>query len=143
MAVPAAAQDLFLEVLSQTLEQVVQQSSKRSVPVPPHLVVVADNTVAGVKNSYGCRFLSYLVAQNLFRTTTLFSLMVGHTHEAGSSVFCAGSVHHVFHICAVICYVSHVISCPGMSLHCPCYFIRAIALSFLFDFMLSCPFLLI
>jgi hypothetical protein len=43
--------------------------------MPPHLVVVADNTVAGVKNNGGLRFLAYVVAQNLFRSTTLFSLM--------------------------------------------------------------------
>jgi hypothetical protein len=49
--------------------------------MPPHLVVVADNTVAGVKNNGGLRFLAYVVAQNLFRSSTLFSLMVGHTHE--------------------------------------------------------------
>jgi hypothetical protein len=74
-------QDHFLEVLSQTLEQVVQLSRQRSCQMPPHLVLVADNTVAGVKNNFGLRFLAYLVAQNLFRSTTLFSLMVGHTHE--------------------------------------------------------------
>jgi hypothetical protein len=67
--------------LSQILEKVFQLSSEKSVHLPPHLVVVADNTVAGVKNTYGLRFLAYLVAQNLFRSTTLFSLMVGHTHE--------------------------------------------------------------
>lgn len=74
-------QDHFLEVLSQILEQVVQLSRERRVALPPHLVVVADNTVAAVKNAYGLRFLAYLVGQNLFRSTTLFSLMVGHTHE--------------------------------------------------------------
>lgn len=63
----------------------MQLSSERRVALPPHLVIVADNTVAGVKNSYGLRFLAYLVGQNLFRSTTLFSLMVGHTHEDPTS----------------------------------------------------------
>jgi hypothetical protein len=49
--------------------------------MPLHLVVVADNTVAGVNNNYGLRFLAYEVAQHLFWSSTLFSLMVGHMHE--------------------------------------------------------------
>lgn len=74
-------EDHFLEVLSQMLEKVFQLANEKSSQLPTHLVVVADNTVAGVKNTFGLRFLAYLVAQNLFRSTTLFSLMVGHTHE--------------------------------------------------------------
>lgn len=77
----AHSKDHFIEVLSQTVEKVHQLAVQRSCHLPPHLVLVADNTVAGIKNSYGMRFLAYLVGQGLFRTATLFSLMVGHTHE--------------------------------------------------------------
>ena len=73
--------DHFLEVLSQTIEQVQALAHQRGTHLPPHLVVVADNTVAAVKNAYGLRYLAYLVGKQLFRSTTLFSLMVGHTHE--------------------------------------------------------------
>ena len=72
-------EDHFLEVLCQILEQVVQLCHQRGVPVPVHLVVVADNTVAAIKNQFGLRFLAFLVAQNLFQSATLFSLMVGPT----------------------------------------------------------------
>lgn len=75
-------QDHFLEVLAETIEKVQALARQRGSQLPPHLVVVADNTPAGVKNSFGLRFLAYLVAKRLFRTATLFSLMVGHTHEA-------------------------------------------------------------
>ena len=77
--------DYFLEVLCQTLEQVWQSCSPQSWP--SHLVLVADNTTKSAKNQYVLRFLSYLVGRKIFKSVTLFQLMVGHTHEDLDQLF--------------------------------------------------------
>lgn len=83
--------DYFLEVLSQTIECVFQQACRpaghQSRGLPSHLVVVADNTVKSAKNQHVVLFLAYLVSRGLFKSATLFHLMVGHTHEDIDQLF--------------------------------------------------------
>ena len=91
--------DYFCEVLSQSIENVwklcqsdsptgSQSHSLQSKRVfPAHLVVVADNTVKSAKNQFVMRYLAYLVGRKLFKSATLFHLMVGHTHEDIDQLF--------------------------------------------------------
>ena len=85
--------DYFIEVLCQVIEQVFQACSPQSSrPAdrrkwPSHLVVVADNTVKSAKNQHVLKFLALLVARQLFKSVTLFHLMVGHTHEDIDQLF--------------------------------------------------------
>lgn len=92
----AGGADYFLEVLCQTIQSCYElhlqslQSHSPAVadrPWPEHLVVVADNTVKSAKNQTVLKFLAHLVCRGLFRSTVLFSLMVGHTHEDIDQLF--------------------------------------------------------
>ena len=77
----------FCDVLVRVLEAVVLESRRRGVPLPAHLVIQSDNTVAQAKNSQVNVFLTYLVAQRKFHTASLFYLVVGHTHEDIDQLF--------------------------------------------------------
>ena len=82
----SAGSDYFMEVLSQTLETVYQQSQseegrRAGKKLPTHLLVVADNTVKSAKNQFFMRYLAHVTHRQLFQTSTLMQLMVGHTHE--------------------------------------------------------------
>ena len=79
--------DAFCEVLAQVLDQVQDICTEQGRPVPSHLVVMSDNTVAQAKNSYAVNFLAYLVGRGKFRSANLFFLMVGHTHEDVDQLF--------------------------------------------------------
>ena len=96
----AGGSDYFLEILCQTLEFVFLQTrrptdqeddeeepSKPRKQLPSHLVVVADNTVKSAKNQFVLKFLALLVQRQLFKSATLFHLMVGHTHEDIDQLF--------------------------------------------------------
>ena len=77
----------FCEVLTRVVEKVHEMSRRSGVPVPAHLVVQTDNTVAQAKNSEVNCFIAYLVAQRKFQTGNMFHLIVGHTHEDIDQVF--------------------------------------------------------
>ena len=78
---PWQTEDHFCEVLSRVLDTVWKLAARDSRPVPPHLVVVCDNTPAQAKNQFAIKYLLYTVAKQYFVSTTFFNLMVGHTHE--------------------------------------------------------------
>ena len=65
--------DYFLEVLSQTIEQVWRmcEQSNGQRTFPANLVVIADNTVKSAKNQQVLRYLAYLVGKKIFRSATL------------------------------------------------------------------------
>ena len=50
-------------------------------------MLVADNTTKSAKNQFVLRFLSYLVGRKIFKSVTLFQLMVGHAHEDLDQLF--------------------------------------------------------
>ena len=77
----------FCDVLDRVIEAVWVMSRRSGVPLPAHLVVQSDNTTAQAKNSVVNIFLSYLVARYKFQTTSLFYLVVGHTHEDIDQLF--------------------------------------------------------
>ena len=84
--------DYFIEVLSQTIQQVKDQADspagqQAGKQLPEHLVVVADNTVKSAKNQYLLKFLALLSYRGIFKSTTLFNLTVGHTHEDIDQLF--------------------------------------------------------
>ena len=71
----------FCESLCFILEQVWQISRTSGRPMPEHLIVQTDNTVAQAKNECAFLFAAYLVCRYKFVTANIFFLMVGHTHE--------------------------------------------------------------
>ena len=71
----------FCEVVCRTIEMVAKLSQTSGRPMPQHLIIQADNTVAQAKNETAFLFLAVLVAKYKFLTTNIFFLMVGHTHE--------------------------------------------------------------
>lgn len=77
----------FCEVLTRVVEKVHEMSRRSGVPVPAHLVVLTDNTVAQAKNSEVNCYIAYLVAQHKFQTGNMFHLIVGHTHEDIDQLF--------------------------------------------------------
>lgn len=73
--------DFCIDVLCRTIQHVQEICRRRGAPLPRHLVIQSDNTVAQAKNQWVCLWLSWLVAQGHFETATLNFLRVGHTHE--------------------------------------------------------------
>ena len=77
----------FCDVLERVIEHVWAACRRSGVSLPLHLVVQSDNTVAQAKNSLTNVFFAYLVAKCKFQTTSLFYLVVGHTHEDIDQLF--------------------------------------------------------
>ena len=77
----------YCEVLCQTIQHVAGVCSARGQPLPRHLVLQSDNTVAQTKNSIAGAFCAHLVPRFQFATVTMNFLMVGHTHEDIDQVF--------------------------------------------------------
>ena len=77
--------DAYCEVLCQVIEQV--QQIRASKPLPRHLVLQVDNTVAQAKNGFVGAFCAYVVGKQIFQSVTMNSFMVGHTHEDIDQVF--------------------------------------------------------
>ena len=77
----------FCDVLARVIEKVAEVSRRSGVPMPSHLVVQADNTVAQAKNNEANVFLAHLVSQHKFQTASMFHLIVGHTHEDIDQLF--------------------------------------------------------
>ena len=73
--------DCFLEQLFTTIQDVSDMCRENGWPMPEHLVVQADNTVAQCKNNWANLALAYLVMTRKFKSATMNYLMVGHTHE--------------------------------------------------------------
>ena len=71
--------DAYCEVLCQVLEQVCQLRSSK--PLPRHLVLQGDNTVAQAKNGFVGAFCAYVVGKQIFQSVTMKFLMVRHTHN--------------------------------------------------------------
>lgn len=78
---------LFSELICQTLEKVWDISKKTGRKFPRHLVIVADNTNAWMKNQFGVKLASMFVAAYKFLSVNLFFLIVGHTHEDVDQLF--------------------------------------------------------
>jgi len=68
----------FCELLSQLIEKVSQMSEGS---LPAHLVALVDNTIAQAKNVETAQFMAHLTSKFHFRSTNLFMLTEGHTHE--------------------------------------------------------------
>ena len=77
----------FCDVLERVIEVVWVMCRGSGVQFPAHLVVQSDNTVAQAKKSLVNVFLAYLVSKYKFQTTSLFYLIVGHTHEDIDQLF--------------------------------------------------------
>ena len=77
----------FCDVLERVIEHVWAACRRSGVSLPLHLVFQTDNTVAQAKNSLTNVFFAYLVAKCKFQTTSLFYLVVGHTHEDIDQLF--------------------------------------------------------
>eukprot|EP00435_Cladocopium_sp_Y103_P048636 s2064_g14.t1 len=56
-------------------------------PLPRHLVLQVDNTVAQAKNGFVGAFCAYVTGKQIFQSVTMNFLMVGHTHEDIDQVF--------------------------------------------------------
>ena len=74
-------------ILCQAFDRVAEISRTTGRPMPKHLVVQADNTVAQNKNSVAGMFLAWLVAMGKFLTCTMNFLIVGHAHEDVDRLF--------------------------------------------------------
>ena len=87
--------DCFLEQLFTTIQDVSDVCRENGWPMPEHLVVQADNTVAQCKNNWANLGLAYLVMTRKFKSATLNYLMVGHTHEdIGCARKCKVCIQH-------------------------------------------------
>ena len=95
---PWQTEDHFCEVLSRVLDTVWKLAARDSRPVPPHLVVVCDNTPAQAKNQFAIKYLLYTVAKQYFVSTTFFNLMVGHTHEDSLHVWASNDQSVLLHM---------------------------------------------
>lgn len=73
--------DCFLEQLFTTIQDVSDMCRENGWPMPEHLVVQADNTVAQCKNTWANLAMAFLVMTRKFKSATMNYLMVGHTHE--------------------------------------------------------------
>jgi hypothetical protein len=71
----------FLEVLLLAIDKVYNICKLKHIRFPDHLVVQSDNPTNQAKKQWACLFLAFLVCANIFLTTTLCFLMMGHTHE--------------------------------------------------------------
>jgi len=80
------AEDHWCEVVCRVLDMVWKIAERDGRRVPPHLVLVADNTPAQCHNQLAMRPLIYLTAKEYFTSITMFHLMVGHTHEATAQI---------------------------------------------------------
>ncbi|CAK0867742.1 unnamed protein product [Prorocentrum cordatum] len=68
------------ELLSITIQRVVDECKAKNIPLPMHLHVHADNTGREQKNKTGLGFLGVLVGKKIFTTATQSHFMKGHTH---------------------------------------------------------------
>ena len=73
--------DCFLEQLFTTIQDVFDMCRESGSPVPEHLVIQTDNTVAQCKNNWANLAMAFLVMTRKFKSVTMNYLMVGHTHE--------------------------------------------------------------
>lgn len=67
------------EVIAQTIQRVFQKCAADGLPMPAHLIIQSDNTVAQAKNSDFNIFCAFLAAK-YFRTVDVHYLTEGHTH---------------------------------------------------------------
>ena len=75
------------EMISRIMDAVVQRSTVSGRPIPAHIVLQADNTVAMAKNSEVGGFLAELVGSGRVKSATMNYLIVGHTHEDVDQMF--------------------------------------------------------
>ena len=54
---------------------------KSNIPVPPHLVVQADNTCRENRNQFLCLWGAHLVSSGVFDSVTFAYYRTGHTHN--------------------------------------------------------------
>ena len=73
--------DCFLEQLFTTIQDVFDMCRESGSPVPEHLVIQTDNTVAQCKNNWANLAMAWLVMTRKFKSVTMNYLMVGHIHE--------------------------------------------------------------
>lgn len=77
----------FCDMVCRVIEKVSELCQRSGDPMPCHLVVQCDNTVAQAKNSEGNLFLAFLVSQHKFHSANMFHLIVGHSHEDIDQLF--------------------------------------------------------
>lgn len=77
----------FCEILSRTIQHVMDICRRDNIQPPEHLVVQSDNTTSQAKNSEVGMFLSTLVGRKLMLSALLNFLIVGHTHEDIDQLF--------------------------------------------------------
>lgn len=77
----------FCEVLSRTIQHVMDICRRDNLQPPEHLVVQSDNTTSQAKNSETGMFLATIVGKKKFLSALLNFLIVGHTHEDIDQLF--------------------------------------------------------
>ena len=101
--------DCFLEQLFTSIQDVSDMCRENGWPMPEHLVIQTDNTVAQCKNNWANLAMAYLVMTRKFKSVTMNYLMVGHTHE---DIGCVGKCKVCTYHCQVAMIKGH--STPGV-----------------------------
>ena len=77
----------FCEVLTRTIQHVMDICRRDNIQPPEHLVVQSDNTTSQAKNSETGMFLATVVGRKKMLSAILNFLIVGHTHEDIDQLF--------------------------------------------------------
>ena len=77
----------FCEILTRTIQHVMDICRRDNIQPPEHLVVQSDNTTAQAKNSETGMYLATIVGKKLMLSALLNFLIVGHTHEDIDQLF--------------------------------------------------------
>ncbi len=77
----------FCEVMTRTIERVMDICKRDNLQPPEHLVIQSDNTTSQAKNSETGQYLATLVGRKQFLSALLNFLVVGHTHEDVDQLF--------------------------------------------------------
>ena len=77
----------FCEVLTRTIQHVMDICRRDHIQPPEHLVVQSDNTTSQAKNSEAGMFLATVVGRKQMLSAILNFLIVGHTHEDIDQLF--------------------------------------------------------
>ena len=76
-----------LQIIAETLEQVSLICRRRNTSMPTKLLLIGDNCVRELKNTFTAQYLSNLIARRKMRLTGMLFLRKSHTHCKLDQIF--------------------------------------------------------
>lgn len=80
-------------VSGHTLDKITEMLLMRGLPLPPSLIIQADNTCRENRNQYLCLWASHLVSAKVFKSVSFAYFRTGHTHNQVDQKFQQVSHH--------------------------------------------------